>query len=130
MITFRLDAHSGVPPYQQLVRQVQNAARIGTLREGDKLPTVREVVEVLAINPNTVQKAYRELEHAGVVEGKPGVGTFLTGSMPVPPPGARASLDRGLQRLLRSAFAAGLDRESIVAIFESNLQDVAREAVA
>ena len=80
MIAFRLDSHSGVSPYLQIVQQVRRATRLGLLQDGDQLPTVRQVVARLAINPNTVLKAYRELEHAGLVEGRAGVGTFVVGS--------------------------------------------------
>ena len=96
----------------------------------DQLPTVREAVAQLAINPNTVQKAYRELEQEGVVGGRPGVGTFVMASAPGPTPSDRASLDRGLQRWLRSAFEAGLDRDGVIALFEANLRDLAQEGVA
>jgi len=130
VITFRLDPHSGLSPYQQIVRQVRQAVRLGTLRAGDQLPTVREVVAHLAINPNTVQKAYRELEREGVVGGRPGVGTFVIASIPGPSPSSRAALDRAIQRWLRSAFEAGFDRDGVVAVFEANLQDLAREGVA
>ncbi|MFD0854965.1 GntR family transcriptional regulator, partial [Actinomadura adrarensis] len=75
MIEFHLDGRSGVSPYLQIVRQVRQALRLGLLREGDQLPTVKEVVARLAINPNTVLKAYRELERDGLVAARPGVGT-------------------------------------------------------
>src|SRR5918999_4802776 len=78
MIEFHLDAASGLSPYQQIVRQVRHALRLGLLREGDQLPTVKDVVAKLAINPNTVLKAYRELEYEGLVAARPGVGTFVT----------------------------------------------------
>ena len=81
MIEFHLDSRSGVPPYQQLVQQVRRALRLGLLVAGDQLPTVKDVVGQLAINPNTVLKAYRELEHAGLVAARPGVGTFVTGTV-------------------------------------------------
>ncbi len=77
MIEFHLDARSGVSPYLQIVHQVRQALRLGLLREGDQLPTVKEVVARLAINPNTVLKAYRELEHDGLVAARPGIGTFV-----------------------------------------------------
>ena len=77
-IEFRLDPASGVPTYLQLVHQVKQAVRLGIIGPGDQLPTVKEVVSRLAINPNTVLKAYRELEHAGLVAPRPGVGTFVT----------------------------------------------------
>jgi GntR family transcriptional regulator len=130
VITFRLDPRSGLSPYQQLVRQVRQEVQLGTLRAGDQLPTVREVVANLAINPNTVQKAYRELEQAGVVAGRPGIGTFVVASVPGPSPSSRAALDRSLQRWLRSAFDAGLDHDGVIAVFEANLRGLAREGVA
>ena len=84
-IEFHLDSRSGVSPYLQIVQQVRHALRLGLLGEGDQLPTVKEVVARLAINPNTVLKAYRELEHAGLVAARPGVGTFVTGPRsPIP----------------------------------------------
>src|ERR1041385_9353711 len=77
MIEFRLESRSGIAPYLQIVQQVKHALRLGILRVGDQLPTVKEVVGSIAINPNTVLKAYRELEREGLVEGRPGVGTFV-----------------------------------------------------
>ena len=78
MIEFHLDSRSGVSPYLQLIPQVRQALRLGMLTEGDQLPTVKDVVGRLAINPNTVLKAYRELEYEGLVAARPGVGTFVT----------------------------------------------------
>ena len=80
-IQFRLDPASGVPTYLQLVQQVEHALRLGYLVEGDQLPRVKDVVAELAINPNTVLKAYRELEHRGLAAGKPGRGTFVVGTL-------------------------------------------------
>src|SRR5258708_8298516 len=84
-IAFRLDHTSGVPTYLQLVQQVEHALRLGYLGQGDRLPTVKEVVSSLAINPDTVLKAYRHLEHRGLAPGRPGQGTCVPG----PPPAAR-----------------------------------------
>jgi GntR family transcriptional regulator len=81
LIEFHLDGRSGVAPYLQLVHQVRQALRLGRLSEGDQLPTVKDVVAGLAINPNTVLKAYRELEHDGLVAARPGIGTFVTGTL-------------------------------------------------
>ena len=78
VIEFHLETRSGVAPYLQLVQQVRRALRLGLLSEGDRLPTVKEVVASIAINPNTVLKAYRELEHEGLVSPRPGLGTFVT----------------------------------------------------
>jgi len=123
VIEFYLDGKAGVAPYLQLVQQVKQAVRVGLLKPGDQLPTVREVVAGLAINPNTVLKAYRELEHARLVEGRPGQGTFIVGTIPGPPPGTYARLRRGLRRWLDDAQAAGLDEESIAAFVASTLRD-------
>ncbi len=130
MIQFRLDSHSGVSTYLQIVHQVRHAVRLGMLRAGDQLPTVKEVVGSLAINPNTVLKAYRELEHDGLVEGRPGLGTFVRATVGGPPPGNHAALRRGLARWLRGAFEAGLDKEDVRARFETSLHDVNKEGVA
>ena len=76
MIRFRVDGRSGVPPYLQIVQQVRHALRMGVVAVGDQLPSVREVVAATAINPNTVLKAYRDLEREGLVEARAGHGTF------------------------------------------------------
>src|SRR6266480_5334662 len=81
VIEFRIDTRSGVAPYRQLVKQVRQALRLGLLHEGDQLPTVKDVVAQVSINPNTVLKAYRELEHEGLAAGRPGLGTFVTRSL-------------------------------------------------
>src|SRR5258708_19458349 len=82
LIEFHLDGRSGVSPYLQLIQQVRQALRLGMLTEGDQLPTVKDVVGRLAINPNTVLKAYRELEYEGLVAARPGVGTFVPTPLP------------------------------------------------
>src|SRR6266513_5657708 len=130
MIEFHLEARSGVPTYLQLVQQVKQAVRLGILHPGDQLPTVKEVVGSLAINPNTVLKAYRELERDGLVEGRPGVGTFVLKGLDGPPPHAHAALRRSLLRWLRSAFDAGLDHESVEALFDSTFREAAEEEIA
>jgi GntR family transcriptional regulator len=130
MIEFRLDGRSGVPPYLQLVQQVKQALRLGLLQPGDQLPTMREVVAQLAINPNTVLKAYRELEYEGLVGGRPGQGTFVLKSLAGPALERHAALRAELERWLRGAFAAGLDEESIVALFTASLRDTAKEGAA
>ena len=116
MIEFHLDSRSGVPAYFQLVQQVRQAIRLGILRPGDQLPTVKEVVTRLTINPNTVLHAYRQLDHEGLIEGRRGVGTFVSANSVPPPPddlkGLRSSLDRWVGR----ARAAGLDDEGIAAL--------------
>src|ERR1700723_5843 len=96
MISFRLDGRSVVPPYLQIVLQVRQALRMGVLDVGDQLPTVREVVAATAINPNTVLKAYRDLEREGLIEARVGHGTFVRGLPPGPPPGTHSPLRRSL----------------------------------
>src|SRR3954452_6018391 len=103
MIEFHLEGRSGVPTYLQLVQQVRQAVQLGLLRPGDQLPTVKEVVGTLAINPNTVLKAYQLLEHQGLVEGRQGQGTFVTAALPGPNPTQQASLRRSLDKWVRSA---------------------------
>src|SRR5471030_1473874 len=107
VIEFSLDGRSGVSPYLQVVQQVRQALRLGLLREGDQLPTVKDVVASLAINPNTVLKAYRELEHEGLVGARPGVGTFVTRTLSDESLAAHAPLRRELQRWLGKARRAG-----------------------
>jgi GntR family transcriptional regulator len=112
-ISFHLSSDSGVPAYVQLVQQVKQAMRMGTLNVGDKLPSVKEVVAEVAINPNTVMKAYWELEHEGLVEGRQGVGTYVTQIPEGPPPQVHSRLARGLSRWVQTARAEGLNDESI-----------------
>lgn len=130
MINFHLDARSGLPPSQQLVKQVMDALRLGRLREGDQLPTVREVVASLAINPNTVLKAYRELEHRGLVGARPGHGTFVRGSLPAASLKDQQALRRGLVRWVRAAQAAGVDHDGILALVGSVLREADEEGAA
>ena len=130
MIEFHLDGRSGVSPYQQLVQQVRNALRLDLLREGDQLPTVKDVVASLAINPNTVLKAYRELEHEGLVAARPGVGTFVTRTLVDASLAAHAPLRRDLQRWLAKARRAGLDEESIEALFSTTFRGASEEDIA
>ena len=98
MIEFHLDGRSGVPTYLQLVQQVRQAVRLGILRPGDQLPTVKEVVTSLTINPNTVLHAYRQLDHEGLVEGRRGVGTFVSAEPAPPPPDEREEPRSSLER--------------------------------
>src|SRR6266498_4433825 len=131
MIEFYLDGKSGLSPYQQIVQQVRHSLRLGLLREGEQLPKVKDVVATLAINPNTVLKAYRELEHDGLVSARPGVGTFVTRSLNN---GASlvvlGPLRQALRRWLTKARRAGLDEESIEALFMATFRSAAREDIA
>ena len=127
MIEFHLDNHSGVAAYIQIVQQVKQALRLGLLDKGDQLPTVREVVAKIAINPNTVLKAYRELEREGLVSSRPGQGTFVERTLAGPSLATQAALRRGLTHWIHSAYEAGLDSESILALFQSTFQDAQKE---
>ena len=122
-IEFRLDAASGVPTYLQLVQQVEHALRLGYLKPGDQLPKVRDVVASLAINPNTVLKAYRELDTKGLTAGRPGQGTFVQATLNQVALPELATLHRSLLGWLATADAAGLDEDGIVALFTSVLRD-------
>jgi GntR family transcriptional regulator len=130
VIEFHIDSRSGVSPYLQVVQQVRQALRLGLLREGDQLPTVKDAVASLAINPNTVLKAYRELEHEGLVAARPGVGTFVTRTLSDESLAAHGPLRRELQRWLGKARRAGLDDESIEALFRNTFRSATLEVVA
>ena len=130
MIEFHLDSRSGVPPYQQVVQQVRHALRLGLLDVGDQLPTVKEVVTSLAINPNTVLKAYKELEHLGLVAARPGIGIFVTRALTDESLVAHGPLRQSLQRWLAQARRAGLDDESIEALYKECLRTSSAEDVA
>ena len=122
-IEFRLDSASGVPTYLQLVHQVEHALRLGYLKPGDQLPKVRDVVASLAINPNTVLKAYRELEIKGLTAGRPGQGTFIEATLTQVALRELTRLRRSLLAWLSTADTAGLDEDGIVALFTSVLRD-------
>lgn len=119
MVEYRIDRHSGVATYVQIVQQTKQALRLGLLRPGDQLPTAREVVEATAINPNTVLKAYRELEREGLVEARRGLGTFVRRSLGAAP--ADSPLRTELEEWAGRARAAGLDREDVAALFTAVL---------
>ncbi len=127
MISFRVDSRSVVPPYLQIVQQVRQALRMGLLDAGDRLPAVREVVAATAVNPNTVLKAYRDLEREGLIEARPGHGTFVLKRPPGPPPGTHSRLGRSLARWVRQAREAGLDDESIESLLRVTLHAAAEE---
>jgi GntR family transcriptional regulator len=122
-VEFRLDPASGVPTYLQLVQQVEHALRLGYLQPGDQLPKVRDVVAALVINPNTVLKAYRELETKGLADGRPGQGTFIQATLRQVALPELAGLRRSLLGWLTTADTAGLDEDGIVALFTSALRE-------
>jgi len=129
VIEFYLNDRSGVPTYLQLVQQVEYALRLGYLKPGDQLPTVRAVVAQLAINPNTVLKAYRELEHRALAGGRPGQGTFVLRGLGGGDRSGQVRLRRGLERWLRGAYESGMDREGIAALFATVLDHSVHEDV-
>lgn len=122
-IEFLLDPGSGVPTYLQLVHQVEHALRLGYLKPGDQLPTVKGTVTALAINPNTVLKAYRELENRGLAAGRPGQGTFVEGTLAQAALPELAALRRTLLGWLGTARDAGLDENGMAALFTSALRE-------
>jgi GntR family transcriptional regulator len=114
-IEFRLDRASGMPAYRQIVDQVRRSLRLGLLQPGDQLPTVRDVVRRLAINPNTVHRAYRDLEQLGLAEGRRGSGTFVV-APPVEVSGREEELFDALRAWVAEARSAGVDDETIEAM--------------
>jgi GntR family transcriptional regulator len=123
-VVFRLDPRSGVPTYLQLVQQVENAIRLGYLRRGDQLPRIKDVVAALSINPNTVLKAYRDLEQKGLIGAHPGLGTFVEAAPETVGLSELTTLRRSLVTgWLSEAAMAGLDHDGIVALFTSALRD-------
>jgi GntR family transcriptional regulator len=130
VIEFFLDTKSGVSPYLQLVQQVRRALKLGLLHEGDQLPTVKDVVGGLAINPNTVSKAYRELEHQGLVTARVGVGTFVAASADIASLEAQVPLRQEALEWISRARAAGLDDESIEALFRDCFRSTSEAVLA
>jgi GntR family transcriptional regulator len=115
-VEFRIERRSGVPTYLQIVAQTKQALRLGALQPGDRLPTAKDVVSRTAVNPNTVLKAYRELEREGLVEPRPGLGTFVLRSLARPDSEVDAQLRTDLERWMKRATAAGLEHEDIDAL--------------
>jgi GntR family transcriptional regulator len=130
VIDFHLDRGSGVSTYLQLVHQVKHALRLGLLEPGERLPTAKDVVAKLAINPNTVLKAYRELEREWLVAGKPGLGTFVQRSLGGASFVEHTRLRKSLNAWVRDGRGAGLDQEDLEALFASVLMDTFREETA
>jgi GntR family transcriptional regulator len=130
VIEFQLDPASGVATYLQLVHQVHQALRVGILEPGDRLPTAQQVVAKLAINPNTVFKAYRDLEREGLVQARPGQGTFVVGTLPPTDPAAQARFLDSMTAWVRRARAAGLVPDDIEAIYRTAIRNCFSEGVA
>jgi GntR family transcriptional regulator len=130
MFEFHIDQSSGVAPYLQLVQQVKQALRLGWLDIGDQLPTVHDAAIHVAVNPNTVLKAYKELEHAGLARGRPGQGTFIERSLTQLTPAALGPLRRRLAGWIAAARTAGLDDDGIEDLFRVTLRDARAEDIA
>ncbi len=130
MISFYLESDSGLPTYLQLVRQVEHSIRLGRLAPGDQLPSVREVVAALAINPNTVSKAYRELENRGLLELRQGRGSFISAGVVSVPLKVYTSLNRKMRRWLDEAVSSGMSHEDVKALINSALREIFIEEVA
>jgi GntR family transcriptional regulator len=123
VLDFQIETRSGLAPYTQVVQQVKQALRLGWLQPGDKLPTVHEVAASVAINPNTVQKAYKELEQEGLIVGRPGQGTFVQRSLRQTSPASLSVLGRRLQRWITAARATGLDDDGIMDLVRATMRD-------
>ncbi len=126
MIEFRLDRHTGVPAYRQIIDQVRHAIHLGILRPGDQLPTVREVVRQITINPNTVHRAYRELELQGLTEGRTGSGTFIRQSLSEVSR-QQSKLLGQLELWMNRARDAGLEIEAVEALIAEAMQSMKEE---
>ena len=125
-LIFRLNQSSGIPLYLQLMEQVKHAMETGALRDGDQLPTIRKLAEDLVMNPNTVARAYRELEHAGVLEVKHGSGAFIRESSR-----DRAALIHKAHAIVQSSverlIALGLTEDELRRAFENELAQAAAQ---
>ncbi|MER6189339.1 GntR family transcriptional regulator [Streptomyces cyaneofuscatus] len=119
VVVFRIDRRSGVATYLQIVRQVEQALRMGALEEGDRLPTAAQVAATTKVNPNTTLKAYRELERAGLAEVRQGAGTFITRSLAQPQSGPDSPLRASLAAWMDQARADGLTGQDVTALFRS-----------
>jgi GntR family transcriptional regulator len=130
MIEFHINSRSAVPPYMQLVQQVRQALHIGLLQPGDQLPTVREAATQLAINPNTVLKAYRRLEQEALIAGRPGQGTFVVGTLSRLTTEGLSELRRGLELWIARARESGLNDDEIEALIWMTFRGSFRELTA
>jgi GntR family transcriptional regulator len=121
-VEYRIDRRSGVPAFQQIVQQTKQALRLGVLVPGDRLPTAKEVAEVSTVNPNTTLKAYRELEREGLVEPRPGQGTFVRRTLARPSAGTDSPLYAELVAWMAKAAGAGLEQEDVAALVTSAME--------
>lgn len=120
---FDINPRSSIPIYQQLVEGVKEAVARGVLAPGERLPTVREMAAELALNPNTIAKAYQKLEQEGVIESMRSRGTFVAERLPeANPPAAKATLTSLIEKVLVEAYHLGVDSEELRRLFEESLQ--------
>ncbi|MFC4463870.1 GntR family transcriptional regulator [Streptomyces xiangluensis] len=122
IMEYRIDRRSGVPPFQQIVQQTKQALRLGVLVPGDRLPTAKEVAATSTVNPNTTLKAYRELEREGLVEPRPGQGTFVRRTLGRPETGTDSPLYVELVAWMSKAAGAGLEQEEVAALVASAME--------
>jgi GntR family transcriptional regulator len=120
-VDYRIERHNGVAPYQQIIQQTKQALRLGQLVPGDMLPSASAVVAATAVNPNTVLKAYRELEREGLVDTRQGRGTFVRASLAQPGTQAGSPLRDELRVWMATARAGGLEREDVAALLAAEL---------
>ncbi len=121
---FRLNPNSGVPIYLQIMEQIKHAVENGVLRPGDQLPGMRKLAETMVMNPNTVAKAYRELEHEGLIELRQGAGAFISENLNTKAltdrmQTARPIVDKAVERLL----ALGLSEEEIKRLIDASIAE-------
>lgn len=118
-----VDPRSGVPIYLQIIEQIKRSIALGVLRTGEQLPTVKQLALDLTVNPNTVARAYRELEREAVIETATGRGSFIRADDLAASPRVAADIGRdALEVALREAKAVGLDRDEVRALFETALE--------
>ncbi|WP_329529399.1 GntR family transcriptional regulator [Streptomyces sp. NBC_01462] len=122
IVEYRIDRRSGVPAFQQIVQQTKQALRLGVLVPGDRLPTAKEVAATSTVNPNTTLKAYRELEREGLVEPRPGQGTFVRRTLGRPETGTDSPLHAELVAWMSKAAGAGLEQEDVAALVASAME--------
>jgi GntR family transcriptional regulator len=125
---FRVNHSSGVPLYIQLMDQARHAIDLGALRAGEQLPTIRAVAESLVMNPNTVARAYRQLEQAGIIEVRHGAGAFVAETAKKP----SASFRKGrtiMQQAVERLVALGLSDEEIRRLMDSEVATAREESV-
>ena len=124
---FRLNPASGVPLYLQLMEQVRHGIETGALRAGDQLPTIRKLAEDLVMNPNTVVRAYRELEHEGIIELRHGSGAYVSENV-----GGRARVTRKAQGIVQSAIERlsdlGLTEDEMRRLFDNEIAQAGKPA--